>query len=191
MSMIRISLVIWLIVVGGVAFGLYQVKYEVQHMEEELSQVRQEIERERNALHVLEAEWSYLNRPQYLARMARKHLQMAPAEPRQVATVPRIPPRILRNASAQADQPKFDGIPVPTAKPWSLEPRDERTAPSQAPQRAETRMASAEPRDSGREATRPAATQPGEPARREAQVAQAEAQTISVGHIKISLGGAQ
>jgi cell division protein FtsL len=125
MSVVRVSLVIWLIVAGAVALGLYQVKYEVQRLEEELHQVRNDIRQDRVALHVLEAEWAYLNRPERLERLASKHLDMGPAGAKQVAAVTALPPRIsdseevVRFASAGSNAD--EAMPLPQAKPWSLE----------------------------------------------------------------------
>ncbi len=125
MSIVRVSLVIWLIVAGAVALGLYQVKYEVQRLEEKLHQVRNDIRQDRVALHVLEAEWAYLNRPERLQRLASKHLEMGPSGAKQVAAVTALPPRIseseqaVRFASAGSDGE--EGLPLPQSKPWSLE----------------------------------------------------------------------
>ncbi|MBK1666812.1 hypothetical protein CKO28_01985 [Rhodovibrio sodomensis] len=125
MSVVRLSLVIWLIVAGAVALGLYQVKYEVQRLEEELQQVRSDIRQDRVALHVLEAEWAYLNRPERLQRLASKHLDMGPTGARQVAAVTALPPRISDAEPAvrlaRAGSGNDAGMPLPQAKPWSLE----------------------------------------------------------------------
>ena len=127
MSVVRVSLVIWLIVAGAVALGLYQVKYEVQRLEEELQQVRNDIRQDRVALHVLEAEWAYLNRPERLQRLASKHLDMGPSGAQQVAAVTALPPRIskgeqaVRYASADGADGAREALPLPQAKPWSLE----------------------------------------------------------------------
>ena len=127
MSVVRVSLVIWLIVAGAVALGLYQVKYEVQRLEEELQQVRNDIRQDRVALHVLEAEWAYLNRPERLQRLAAKHLDMGPSGAKQVAAVTALPPRIsgdeqpVRFASAGGADGAEEALPLPQAKPWSLE----------------------------------------------------------------------
>jgi cell division protein FtsL len=127
MSVVRVSLVIWLIVAGAVALGLYQVKYEVQRLEEELQQVRKDIRQDRVALHVLEAEWAYLNRPERLQRLAAKHLDMGPSGAKQVAAVTALPPRIsegeqaMRYASAGGADGAEEALPLPQAKPWSLE----------------------------------------------------------------------
>jgi cell division protein FtsL len=125
MSIVRVSLVIWLIVAGAVALGLYQVKYEVQRLEEELDQVRSDIRQDRVALHVLEAEWAYLNRPERLHRLAAKHLDMGPAGAKQVAAVTALPPRISGDEQpvrfASAGGADDQALPLPQAKPWSLE----------------------------------------------------------------------
>ena len=128
MTYVRVSLVIWLIVAGAVALGLYQVKYEVQRLEEKLHEVRSDIRQDRVALHVLEAEWAYLNRPERLQRLASKYLDMGPSGARQVAAVTALPPRIsdpeqaMRYAKvAGGDSGGGEALPLPQAKPWSLE----------------------------------------------------------------------
>jgi len=125
MNVVRVSLVIWLIVAGAVALGLYQVTYEVQHLEEELHQVRNQIRQDRVALHVLEAEWAHLNRPERLRHLASKHLDMRPTSATQVAAVTALPPRISRSKQAMrhasADAGGDPAMPLPRSKPWSLE----------------------------------------------------------------------
>lgn len=122
--MMRVSLVIWLIVAVGVAVGLYHVTYEAQKLEERLQQVRGAVKKEREALHVLEAEWSYLNRPARLARLAEEHLNMRPLSSGQIVSVTQLPPRVIHPIEPEAaDAPTADGIPLPARKPWSLKPQ--------------------------------------------------------------------
>jgi cell division protein FtsL len=123
--MIRFGLVIWLIVATAVAVGLYHINYEVEALEEELKQVRGDIRRERERLDVLEAEWSYLNRPARLARLAREHLDMATLQPDQIVRIGQLPPRITGDEDAPratGDRPD-DAVPLPKTKPWSLQPQ--------------------------------------------------------------------
>ncbi len=126
--MIRFGLVIWLIVATGVAVGLYHVNYRVKELQEELKRVERDIKQERERLHVLEAEWSYLNRPSRLARLARKHLHMETLQPEQIVRVEQLPPRITRREMPRPGGPEArgdgeDAVPLPRAKPWSLEPQ--------------------------------------------------------------------
>jgi cell division protein FtsL len=128
--MIRFGLVIWLIVVTGVAVGLYHINYRVKELERELTEVRKEIEAERERLHVLEAEWSFLNQPARLSRLARKHLNMDSMEAEQVVSIDQLPPRLHETAprTLPEDAPA-DSIPLPQAKPWSLTPKLSSTTP--------------------------------------------------------------
>jgi cell division protein FtsL len=131
MRFVRLSFVLWAAAAGAVAVGLYQVKYDVQHLEARLDEVRDQIREDRSALHVLEAEWNRLNRPDRLEHLAEKHLDMGPTQPAQIAAVTQIPPRITRevlSAEERGEAPSLDGIPVPQAKPWSLEPSTRRIA---------------------------------------------------------------
>jgi cell division protein FtsL len=118
-------LVIWLIIATGVAVGLYHVNYEVKALERALESTRQGIEEERERLHVLEAEWSYLNRPARLARLAEKHLDMETIDPDQIVHIEQLPPRITDPGETPVtpEERPDDAVPLPQAKPWSLTPR--------------------------------------------------------------------
>lgn len=89
-----------LAVVAGV--GLFHVSYRVQSLEEELTQVNRQILREREAIHVLRAEWSYLNEPTRLAELTRRHLTLVPLQATQMIRVEdlplRLPPLIAETA---------------------------------------------------------------------------------------------
>lgn len=92
--MIGRTAAIWIVlsVIAGIA--LFQVTYRVQVLEEELARVNQEILRERETLHVLRAEWSYLNEPGRLSKLARRHLELAPLQASQMADVESLPFRL-------------------------------------------------------------------------------------------------
>lgn len=134
--MIRFGLVIWLIVITAVAVGLYHINYRVKELQAELEQVERDIKQERERLHVLEAEWSYLNRPARLARLARKHLDMDTIGPDQIVRVEQLPPRITSRTMPRPDaRPETapdgeEAVPLPRAKPWSLEPQLSAASPS-------------------------------------------------------------
>jgi len=51
-----------LLLLGIVAFGLYQLSYEVQRLEDELVELNRALGQERETIGVLQAEWSYLVR---------------------------------------------------------------------------------------------------------------------------------
>jgi hypothetical protein len=92
--MIRISAIVWVVVLALLGIGLFQVKYNVQSKERELREVRRQIEANYNAVHVLQAEWSYLNDPLRLADLTRRHTGLVPTTPGQIGDFASLPLRI-------------------------------------------------------------------------------------------------
>ena len=80
-------------VLALLSVGLFQVKYSVQGKEAELRQITRQIDANREAIHVMEAEWSYLNDPLRLADLARRHTDLVPAMSTQIATFDQLPAR--------------------------------------------------------------------------------------------------
>jgi len=114
--MIRISAVIWVVVLALLGIGLFQVKYNVQTKERELREVRRQIEANYNAIHVLDAEWSYLNDPLRLADLARRHTELAPTTPAQIGDFASLPPRI-EDAPVTPEQPAESQPPLVSSAP--------------------------------------------------------------------------
>lgn len=78
-----------LILVGCVvalAVHIYQLKYETEALETRVAELRHAIGQERDAVAVLRAEWSHLNRPERLERLSRKHLGLEPLKAKQVVS---------------------------------------------------------------------------------------------------------
>ena len=76
---------LWLIVMSAIGWGVYQLKYQVQALEGQLTRINREIVAEQDSIHVLKAEWSYLNDPTRLADLARRYTDLAPVTPTQIA----------------------------------------------------------------------------------------------------------
>jgi hypothetical protein len=91
--MIRLGTFVWLAVLTMIGVGLYQVELGVLAKESELRQINRQIDANREATHVLEAEWSYLNDPTRLADLARRYTDLAPVTPTQIAGFDRLVPR--------------------------------------------------------------------------------------------------
>ncbi len=64
---------------------------EVHDLEDRLAGIHRDIAREQEALHVLRAEWSYLNRPERLEALARRHLDLRVPEAAQTMQVSDLP----------------------------------------------------------------------------------------------------
>ena len=82
--MIRPALILWIGLPAIVTIALLLVSYEVQRLENELASLERAAIAQQEEIHVLNAEWSFLNRPERLARLAARHLELAPMTPRQM-----------------------------------------------------------------------------------------------------------
>ena len=114
--MIRISAIVWVVVLALLGIGLFQVKYNVQSKERELREVRRQIEANYNAIHVLDAEWSYLNDPLRLADLTRRHTGLVPTTPGQIGDFASLPLRI-EDAPVTPDVPEEPQPPLVSSAP--------------------------------------------------------------------------
>lgn len=87
---------------GALSLGLYVVKHRVVEHEGRLTEINRGIARDQQAIHVLRAEWSYLNEPARLRDLAGRHLGMTSATGAQFGTLPALPTADLRAPSAQS-----------------------------------------------------------------------------------------
>lgn len=83
--MIRPVTLVWVGLAAIVAVSLFFVKYKVQGLDEQMATLDAEKRATQEAIHVLDAEWTYLNRPERLEALAEKHLSLSPASPAQLA----------------------------------------------------------------------------------------------------------
>jgi len=88
------SIILWVIMIGAMSSGLFQLKYAVQEREDQLASLNRDLIASEKAVHVLNAEWSYLNRPDRIARLAARHLDLVPMAPGQVAAFGMMPPSV-------------------------------------------------------------------------------------------------
>ena len=126
--MIHLSTLLTLLFAGAISLVMFSVKYEVQDLEDELSRLNRSIIAERQAIHVLKAEWSHLNNPERLRSLARRHLGLKPVEAKQFGIFSGLPkPSSLseKRKSSSRQPSKMDpraggrraGEPATRAKP--------------------------------------------------------------------------
>jgi len=80
--------------VAVLAFGLFTLKYEVRGLEAELEQLERQADADQEAIRVLGAEWSYLNRPERLAALSARYLPLSVVSARQIGSIELLPRRI-------------------------------------------------------------------------------------------------
>ncbi len=107
----RIVLLAWL-VTGCLSVGfVFYVADDVARLEEELQQVERQILKEQRAIHVMAAEWSYINRPDRLADLARRHLDLAPLPAERIVQIEDLPMRPLATLSLDNGDQSGDRAP--------------------------------------------------------------------------------
>ena len=74
--MIRKTTVIWTLLSIVAGLWMFVVKHQVQSLEGELARTEREIVSAQEAIHVLAAEWSYLNQPARLDRLGRRLIRL-------------------------------------------------------------------------------------------------------------------
>ena len=102
----KMATLAWIAAIAVAALGLFHVKYQVQRLESDLTQIQREIQDQQEAIHVLKAEWSFLNRPARIADLATRHLGLEPMAADRFTPIGDLPRRAkdLKAASAEARQ---------------------------------------------------------------------------------------
>lgn len=93
--MINRATLVWMVLAISAGIGLFVLKYDVKSMEEELARINQQTLGNLEAVHVLKAEWSYLNQPARLEDLGRRLLSLEAIDPEQTASIADIPLRPL------------------------------------------------------------------------------------------------
>ena len=82
----RYTTMLFLLAAGALSLILFSVKYQVQDLEQELRDLNRAIIADREAVHVLKAEWAYLNDPVRLKGVVAKFFSLEPIRPDQMVT---------------------------------------------------------------------------------------------------------
>lgn len=117
------------IIAGG---ALFSVAFEVSALEDRLIVLNEEITRDRDSIHVLRAEWSYLNQPERLEGLSRRYLELQPLEGDQFSEFAALPMRPLPGilpAAATPDATAPLEPETPVAREASARPRLKPAAP--------------------------------------------------------------
>ena len=100
--MIRLGPFLWLALIALASIGTFQLKYRVQAQEQELTRLDRQIQRDRDSIQVLHAEWAHLNDPGRLSDLARRHLDLAPVAGVQIVNFDTLPARPANETTQDA-----------------------------------------------------------------------------------------
>jgi len=91
--MMRLSTILWALLVGISGYAMFQVKYQVVQLEDELTRLNRQIGEGQEQIRVLGAEWSFLNQPARLEQLAKRHLSLGPITTPQIGRLEQLPRR--------------------------------------------------------------------------------------------------
>ncbi|MBO0662795.1 hypothetical protein J1C48_09410 [Jiella sp. CQZ9-1] len=92
----------------GAAAYTYRIKHEAETIEEQVAKVDRKISLEKETISLLQADWTVLDQPARLQRLANIYdaqLQLKPISPEQIVTADELP----------APPPAPLNVPIPTA----------------------------------------------------------------------------
>ena len=98
--MIRLLHVIAITALIASAAYAYSIKYDTLYYVEQVAKLKSKVQRERDIIAVLQAEWQYLDRPDRLQEAADQHLDLQPLKIQQLARLADLPNRPDRLQSA-------------------------------------------------------------------------------------------
>lgn len=121
--------ILWTVLAACIGIGLFFVKHEVKDQERRLHSLNAEIQRNQETIHVLRAEWSYLNDPSRLRVLAEKYLGMHQVKAAEVATLDSVlrnglPPSSML-AAASPPRPLPHPLPASAMKPMDPAPKQQ------------------------------------------------------------------
>ena len=80
-----------LILLISAAAYVYEIKFESTLRAERVAKMRVDVQRERDAIAALRAEWAQLDNPDRIQNLAKRHLTLKPIEPTQFDTLDHLP----------------------------------------------------------------------------------------------------
>jgi len=111
----------------------YSIKYDTLYYAEQVAKLKNQVQREREAIAVLQAEWQYLDRPDRLQAAADQHLDLQPMKIQQLARLSDLPNRPSREDEIGLKLQAL-GLLEPTATPKDRS-NEARTPSTQTPKR--------------------------------------------------------
>ena len=113
--MIKRATLIWMFLATAAGIGLFVLKYKVKSMEGQLAAIHGKTLENLEAVHVLKAEWSYLNQPARLEDLGRRLLNLEPVKATQTIDIEDIPFRPVGASNGEVRNSSLTNVHPPAA----------------------------------------------------------------------------
>ncbi len=114
--MIRWSKILWALIFILAGIGLFSLKHNVTDMEGRLANLQNKTRVHLETIHVLKAEWAYLNQPRRLDELGQQKLFLVPVKVEQATALNKIPFRTKTSqipVNGHLTPPAADRAPPP------------------------------------------------------------------------------
>lgn len=117
---------IWVLMVMMTGYALFHISYQVEALEGQLAELNHQIESEKEKVHNLKAEWSYVTRPDWLESLGDEFMpDYTRLSPQQVLQIEDIPFRRQDEATAEAARAKGNGSILPELRATDIAHRSD------------------------------------------------------------------
>ena len=91
------AVILWFVLAAAAGIAMFHVTFKVEQLEAELKDLNRQIVKEQETIHVLKAEWHYLNRPQRLEALSAELLpSMTPLAATKITLIEDLPERLSK-----------------------------------------------------------------------------------------------
>jgi len=111
--MIRLGSVLWMFLAGLSGYAMFQVKYEVAQLDDQLVRIHRETAANQESIHVLRAEWAFLTQPKRLDDLSKRYLALSPIGTAKLGALDATP---MRAVKSDPEVTPMQG-PTPPTKP--------------------------------------------------------------------------
>ncbi|NVK20189.1 MAG: cell division protein FtsL [Methylocystaceae bacterium] len=93
--MTRLTIALTAFLALALSIGVFRITYQVDELEKELHSLNKEILDEQETIHILKAEWSYLNDPARLESLAKRYLNLEEMKGGQLINLDQLDKKLL------------------------------------------------------------------------------------------------
>jgi hypothetical protein len=117
--MLRLLNILAILGLLGTAAWAYSIKYETIYYAEQVKKLEKRLDRERDSITTLRAEWQHINKPSRVQVLADRHLQLQTLQATQIARATDLPakPKEQDSIGSKLDQLLTGTVPAANAKP--------------------------------------------------------------------------
>jgi len=101
----KMFVTVFMIMLASTVFGLFHIQNKVKNLKKDLVEVHRQLAEDKAVIHVLNAEWAYLNEPARIKKLANKYLSLEHTKVAQVKESEKIRGVYLAGVKSNGSMP--------------------------------------------------------------------------------------